>query len=61
LILIRIQGFDDQKLGKIYSRQKKILGSKTTIYLSLGLQKGSPSYRKSPSTLKKEHPALHKT
>ncbi len=42
---IRIQGFDDQKLKRIYSRKKKKFGSKTAIYLSLGLHKGSPSYR----------------
>ncbi len=42
----RIQGFDDQKLKKIYSWKKNSL-SKTTIYLSLGLHKGRPSYRRS--------------
>ncbi len=45
LIRIRIQsgsrGFDDQKFEKIYS------WSKTTIYLSLGLHKGRPSYKRS--------------
>ena len=46
-IRIQVQSFDDQKLEKIYSWKKKILLSKTTIYLSLGLHKGHPSYRKS--------------
>ncbi len=40
--LNRIQGFD-QKLEKIYS-WKKMFGSETTIYLYLGLHKGSSSY-----------------
>jgi hypothetical protein len=31
--------------------------SKIAIYLSLGLHKGRPSYKK-PSALKREHPAL---
>jgi hypothetical protein len=46
---IRIQGFDDQRLKKIYCWEKIqfLGGSKTTIYLSLGLQKGFPSYRRS--------------
>jgi hypothetical protein len=39
--LIRIQGFDDQKL------EKKIWGSKTTIYLSIGLHEGRTSYKRS--------------
>ena len=41
--------------------EKKIalfLIKKTTIYLSLGLHKGRPSYKKKPSDLKREHPAL---
>jgi hypothetical protein len=42
LIPIRIQGFDVQKLEKI-----KKFAFKTTIYLSLDLNKGRPSYRKS--------------
>jgi hypothetical protein len=40
---------------------KKVIffGSKTTIYLSLGLREGRPSYRdKNPSALKREHPTL---
>jgi hypothetical protein len=48
LIRIRIQDFDDQKFEKIYSKKKlNFFGSKNTIYLSLGLQKGSPIYRRS--------------
>ncbi len=39
---IRIQGFDVHNLEK-FAAEKKI-GSKTTIYLSLGLNKGRPSY-----------------
>jgi hypothetical protein len=42
---IRIQGFNDQRLKK--TAEKKNFGSKTTIYLSLGLQKERPSYRRS--------------
>jgi hypothetical protein len=46
---IRIQGFNDQKLKKIL--QLKIFFyfflSKTAIYLSLGLHKVCPSYRRS--------------
>jgi hypothetical protein len=47
---IRIQGFNDQKLGK--KLQLKIFLnffflSKTAIYLFLGLQKVCPSYRRS--------------
>ncbi len=32
---------------KKFTAEKKILGSKTTIYLSIGLHKGRPSYRRS--------------
>jgi hypothetical protein len=39
-------GFEDLKLKKITAEKKKF-GSKTTIYLSLGLHKGRPSYRRS--------------
>jgi hypothetical protein len=50
---IRIQGFHDQKLKK--KLQLKILYifflSKIAIYLSLGLQKACPSYRRSHPTL----------
>ncbi len=42
---IRIQGFNDQILKKILA-EKKII-SKTSIYLSLGLHKERPSYRRS--------------
>ncbi len=46
---IRIQGFNDQKLKKNYSWKKNLLffWSKTAIYLSLGLHKVCPSYRRS--------------
>jgi hypothetical protein len=43
---IRIQGFNYQKLKKNYSRNFFFL-SKTAIYLSLGLHKVCPSYRRS--------------
>jgi len=48
-VRIRIQGFDDQKLKKFTAEKKLIFffGFKTTIYLSLGLHKGRPSYRRS--------------
>ena len=45
---IRIQGFNDQKLKKIIAEKNYIFfGSKTTIYLSLGLHKKRSSYRRS--------------
>jgi hypothetical protein len=46
---IRIQGFKEQKLKKNYCWKKNLIffGTKTTIYLSLGLHKESPSYRRS--------------
>jgi hypothetical protein len=46
---IRIQGFDDQKFKKkIYCRKKlPSFHQKLLIYLSLGLHKRRPSYRKS--------------
>ncbi len=46
---IRIQGFNDQKLKKNYSWNLFFifLWSKTAIYLSLGLHKVCPSYRRS--------------
>jgi hypothetical protein len=34
-----------KKSKKLQKKKKKKLGSKTTILLSLGLQKGRPSYR----------------
>ncbi len=45
--LIWIQSFDDQKWKKKFTSEKKIFGSKTTNYLSLGLHKVSPSYVRS--------------
>ncbi len=35
LIRIRIQGFDDQKLKKNFTDEKKIFGSETTIYVPI--------------------------
>ena len=48
-------GFDDLKLKKNYSWNKEIIffGSKNTIYLSLGLHEGRPSYRRSLQHSKK--------
>jgi hypothetical protein len=46
-IRIRIQGFNDQKLKKNYSSNFFFFWSKTAIYLSLGLHKVCPSYRRS--------------
>jgi hypothetical protein len=44
----RSGGFHDQKLKKITAEKKfNVFGSKTTIYLSLGLRKERPSYRRS--------------
>jgi hypothetical protein len=40
-----IQGFDDQKLKKV--QQNFFFFSKIAFYLSLGLHKGRPSYRRS--------------
>jgi len=41
-------GFWWPKIEKIYSwKKREKFGSKTTIYLSLGLHKGRPSYRRS--------------
>jgi hypothetical protein len=42
---IRIQGFDDQKMKKITAEKTKFFGSKTTIYLSLGLHKGRQNFK----------------
>jgi hypothetical protein len=46
---IRIQGYNNQKLGKNLQLKKNLFsfGSKTTIYISLGLHKERPSYRRS--------------
>jgi hypothetical protein len=49
-MLIRIRGFDDHKLEKIYSCEiNYIFLIKNEIYLSQGLHKGrsTPSYRRS--------------
>jgi hypothetical protein len=50
-IPIRIQGFDDQKKNeKKFTAENKTYifwDKKTTVYLSLGLHKGRPSYRRS--------------
>ncbi len=55
---IWIQGFTDQKLEKNYNWKKfNFFGSKTTIYLSLGLHKPS-KLQKKPSAFKREDPAL---
>jgi hypothetical protein len=46
------------KNWKKFAAEKKIkqfLGSKTTIFLSLDLHKGSPSYRRSLQPSKKEN------
>jgi hypothetical protein len=44
---IRIRGSDDHELEKFTAKIFFFI-SKTTIYLSLGLQKGRPSYSRSP-------------
>ncbi len=45
---IRIQGFNDKKLyKKITAEKNNFFGSKTSIYLSLGLHKERPIYRRS--------------
>jgi hypothetical protein len=61
-IRIRIQGFDDQNLKKNLQLKKIkiILKSKIAIYLSLCLNKGHPSYRRSLQ-LSKENIQLFKT
>jgi hypothetical protein len=48
-ILIKIQGFDDQKLVKNFCGTKKLyyVLSVITINISLGLHKERPSYRRS--------------
>ncbi len=60
---IRIQGFDDQKLKKIYSWKKN--WSQTTIYLSLGLHKVTEeafsSQMRTSSTSKHEIPNFFST
>ncbi len=53
-IWIRIQGFDDQRLKKIYSWQKKhFFDQKIAIHLSLGLHKDRPIQA---TVIKREHP-----
>jgi hypothetical protein len=47
LIQIRIHHFGLNTDPDNKTAEKKIFGSKTTIYLSLGLHKGFPSYRRS--------------
>jgi hypothetical protein len=44
--MIRIQGFDDKKFNKIYSRKNDIFLTKLAVYFSLGLHKGPPNYRR---------------
>jgi hypothetical protein len=55
--VIRIQGFDDQKLKKKYMVQQKFLKiffrTKVAIHLC-------PKLQKKPSALKREHPAFQK-
>ncbi len=53
-------GFWDQKLKKTKAEKKIIFLSKIAIYLSLGLLKGRPNYKKSlhSSAFKREHQAL---
>jgi hypothetical protein len=52
---IRIQGLMTENWKKLQLKKKLIffLGSKTTIYLSLGLHKGGQSYRRSLQPSKK--------
>jgi hypothetical protein len=45
-IRIWMQGFDDQKLGKIQLKKLSFFDKKIAIYLSLGLHKGHPNYRR---------------
>jgi hypothetical protein len=40
-------GFHDQKIEKITAEKKIVKDKKTTVYLSLGLHKERPSYRRS--------------
>jgi hypothetical protein len=57
---IRIQGFNDQKLKKMTAKKKLyFFGSKTAIYLSLGLHK-VPMFKlqKKPAAHKRGHPTL---
>ncbi len=45
-IRFRIQGFDD-KNWKYFTAEQKIILSEIFMYLSLGLHKGRPNYRRS--------------
>jgi hypothetical protein len=48
------RGFDDQKVKKFTAEKKlNIFLLKTTIYLSLGLHKGRPSYKRAFSSQKR--------
>jgi hypothetical protein len=51
---IRIQGLDDHKLKEKIQLNffTNLFSSKMAIYLSLGLHKGRPSYRRSPQPSK---------
>ncbi len=52
---IRIQGFNDQKRKtKLQLKKINFFGSKTTIYLSQGLHKERPSYRRAFRTQETE-------
>jgi hypothetical protein len=55
---IRIQGFNAQKNLTNLQLEKKFIELKTTIYLSLGLYRGRPSYRRSLQLSKRECSAL---
>jgi hypothetical protein len=57
--LIRIQGFNDQKLKKKITAEIFFFKSKFRIYLSLDLHNGFPSYRRSLQPSKKEHPTFN--
>ncbi len=54
---IRIEGFNNKKIEKFTAEKSDIFLSKIANYLSLGLQKGLPSYRRSlqPSKEKIQH------
>jgi hypothetical protein len=55
-------GFDEQKLKKftVKKNNRNCFGSKTTVYLSIGIHKGRPSYKRSLS-LSKENIRHSKT
>jgi hypothetical protein len=60
-IRFRIQSFDEQKLKKKSSEKIKmyLFKSKIANFVSLGLLKGRPSYRRL-SAFKRKHPARQK-